>query len=153
MLGRTLTGLALLLAGPALAQTAPPANVTMQNGQPRSTVPTMGNCWDSVTNAWTGCAANGGAVRESFALATANVPSAAATVFGGNYIFSQTCTTYGTITLQVRKADGTTYKTVISKTADDAGADTGLSLGSFAVVRVTVTGTTGCNALLARVPS
>jgi hypothetical protein len=141
--------LALLLAG----QTAPPSNVTMQNGTPRSVVPTVDNCWDAVANAWTGCAANGGAVRESFTLVTANVPSAPVTVFGGNYIFSQTCTTYGTLTLQARKADGTTYKTILTKTADDAGTDTGLSLGSFAVVRVTVAGTAGCSALLARVPS
>jgi hypothetical protein len=148
-----LTLLALLLASPALAQTAPPANVTMLNGQPRSVVPGASMCWDAPSALWTACAATGGAVRESFALVVANVPSAQATVYGGDYILSQTCTSYGTLALQVLGPDGATWQTVVSKTASDAGAGTGLSIGSFAKVRVTVTGTAGCNALLARVPA
>ena len=140
-------------AQPTWAQTAPPANTTMQNGQPRSVVPMASLCFDAVAVAWTGCSATGGAVRESFALVAANIPSAQATVYGGDYIFSQACSAYGTLTLQVLGPDGTTWVTVISKTASDANGGTGLSLGSFAKVRVTVTGTTGCNALLARVPA
>jgi hypothetical protein len=91
--------------------------------------------------------------QESFRLVSANTPSAAATVFGGDYILSQTCAAYGTLNLQVLGPDGAVYATVLTKTASDAGGGTSVALGSYAMVRVTVTGTTTCNAILARVPA
>jgi len=93
-----------------------------------------------------------GGVQEVIQLVTANVASAAQTVYGGNYIFSQTCTTYGTDALQVRGPDGATYQTVISLAASDTTGGTAVSLGSSALVKAVVTGTTGCNATLSRVP-
>ncbi|WP_230630719.1 hypothetical protein [Sphingomonas sp. Leaf37] len=91
--------------------------------------------------------------REAFRLANANTPSAAATVFGGQYILSQACSGYGTLNLQVLGPDSSTYQTVISKAASDTTGGTSLALGSYAVVRITIAGTTACNAVLARVPA
>ena len=145
--------LALFVSTPAVAQVGPPANVTMLNGQPRAVTPGAHYCFDSVTAAWTPCPAFGAAVRESFKLVDANTPSPPMTVFGGDYILSQTCASYGTLTLEIRGPDGVAWLTMFSKTASDTGSGTGLSLGSFAQVRVTVNGTTGCNGILARVPS
>jgi hypothetical protein len=90
--------------------------------------------------------------QQSFALVTANVAAPAITAYGGNYILSQTCGTYGTVTLQVRGPDGATYQTVVSKTAADTTGGSIISLASFANVRATLTGTAGCYVQLARVP-
>lgn len=90
--------------------------------------------------------------QETKALVTANVASSSVQVFGGDYIFAQTCTSYGTLTLAVLGPDGVTYQTLLSKTATDTTGGTGLALGSAAVVKATITGTTGCNVLLSRVP-
>ena len=94
-----------------------------------------------------------GGVRESFKLIAANVPSAAATVFGGDYILSQVCGGYGTLNVQALGPDGSTWQTIITKTASDTAGGTGFALGSYAQIRVTVTGTTACNAIVARVPA
>ena len=145
--------LALFASTPAIAQVGPPTNVTMLNGQPRAVTPGAHYCFDNVVAAWTPCPAFGAAVRESFPLVAVNTPSPAATVFGGDYILSQTCASYGTLALQILGPDGTTWLTLLTKTASDNGNGTGLSLGSFAQVRVTVSGTAGCNSILARVPS
>ncbi len=91
--------------------------------------------------------------RESFQLVANNTASNAVTLYGGDYILSQACTGYGTLTFERRNPDGITYKPMFTKTALDTGNDSGIVLGSFAVVRVTISGTTGCNAILARVPS
>jgi hypothetical protein len=91
--------------------------------------------------------------QESFQLVAANVPSAPATVYGGDYILSQTCTTYGTLNVQVLGPDGATWQTVLSKTASDTAGGSGFALGSYAQIRMTVSGTSGCNALVARVPA
>jgi len=91
--------------------------------------------------------------RESFQLIAANTPSAAVTVFGGDYIISQTCTAYGTVTLQVLGPDGATWLTLGTFTGTDTGNGTGGTIGSYAQIRMTVSGTSGCNAVLARVPS
>ena len=91
--------------------------------------------------------------QESFQLVSANTPSAAATGAGGDYILSQTCTGYGTLALQALGPDGVTWQTLLTKTSSDTAGGTGMSLGSYAQVRITVSGTTGCNTILARVPA
>lgn len=102
--------------------------------------------------------------RESYNLIVANVAgsdqnangsfTAAATVrvYGGNYVFSQVCSAYGTAALQVLGPDGA-YQTVTSKTAADTTGGTAVALGAGATVRATVSGTTGCAAVLVRVPA
>lgn len=94
-----------------------------------------------------------GGVREAFQLVSANTPITSATVYGGDYILAQTCSSYGTVTLQVRGPDASTWLTLVTKTAADTGSGTGIALGSYAVVRVTVSATTGCFASLSRVPA
>lgn len=96
-----------------------------------------------------------GGRQEAFALATANTASAPATVYGGDYIWSQSCTGYnsGTRALQVLGPDGSTYQTLVSKTASDTTGGTGLALGGGAVVRDSLpSGSTGCVSTLTRVP-
>jgi hypothetical protein len=90
--------------------------------------------------------------QESVALASANVAASPATLYGGDYIAAQTCSGYGTIAWQVRGPDGATYQTILSRTMPDTAGGAEIKLGSNAVVRVVLTGTTGCNALLTRVP-
>lgn len=89
---------------------------------------------------------------ETFALATANVASASVTLFGGDYIFAQTCSAYGTDAFQVLGPDGTTWSNLASYTTTDSGNGHTATLGANAVVRVTLTGTTGCNVTLSRIP-
>lgn len=91
--------------------------------------------------------------QESFALATGNAASAAVTVYGGDYVFAQMATGYGTIKLQLLGPDGATWLDLVSKTASDAtGAGTGLAIPNASQVRVTLTGTSGAYATLKRVP-
>lgn len=92
------------------------------------------------------------AKQEALALATSNGVASPVTAYGGDYIFAQSCTSYGTLTLQVRGPDGATWSTVATYTAADPGGGVLVTLGSAAVVRVALTGTTGCNATLSRVP-
>lgn len=89
---------------------------------------------------------------ESFQLITANASAPAAGLVGGAYVFTQLCTGYGTVTLRYRGPDGATMIALLSKTAADSGGGTILSFGSNAIVDVTVSGTTGCNATLAKMP-
>ena len=143
--------LALALSpGVALGQSAPFAYV--QNGN----APIRAPC---VVQADLTCAAVSStypmptaAKQESVTLIAANTPASAATVYGGNYAFSQTCSAYGTLTLRYRGPDGATMLTLVSKTASDSTGATLVQLGSNAVVDATVSGTTGCNATLSRVP-
>lgn len=94
-----------------------------------------------------------GGKKESFQLAAANVAAAQVTVYGGDYIFAQLATGYGTIKLQVLGPDGATWLDLVSKTASDAsGAGTGIALPNDAQVRATLTGTTLASATLRRVP-
>lgn len=90
--------------------------------------------------------------QEAFQLASNNTASTASTTYGGDYIFSQTCSGYGTVSLQVLGPNGSTYQTILTKSAADTAGGTGLALGSYASVQVTLSGTTGCSALLSRVP-
>lgn len=89
---------------------------------------------------------------ESFQLITANASAPAAGLVGGAYVFTQLCTSYGTVTLRYRGPDGATMIALVSKTAADSGGGTILSFGSNAIVDATVSGTTGCNATLAKMP-
>lgn len=89
---------------------------------------------------------------DSFGLAAANVPASAVTVAGGRYVVSQVCSAYGTLTVRYRGPDGATMLTLLSKTAADSGGGTLITLAAGAVIDATVSGTTGCNATLVRVP-
>lgn len=94
-----------------------------------------------------------GGKQESFPLANANVASGAVTVYGGDYIFAQMASAYGTLKLQILGPDGATWLDLISKTASDSdGAGIGLALASNAQLRVVLTGTTAAFATLKRVP-
>ncbi len=90
---------------------------------------------------------------EAFQLVNANVSAGQVKVVGGDYVLAQTGVTYGTLTLQVLGPDGTTWLTLVTKSASDGGSGTGVTLAANAVVRVTVAGTTGCYASLSRVPA
>ncbi len=90
--------------------------------------------------------------QETFALVTANAPATAATTYGGSYVVSQSCATYGTVTVRYRGPDGATMLTMLTKTSADSTGGTLVSLASSAIVDATVSGTTGCNVTLARVP-
>lgn len=90
--------------------------------------------------------------QETLSLVTTNTPAAQQTVLGGTYIFNQQASVYGTVTLQVLGPDGATWQTVLSKTASDTTGGSSVALGSNAVVRSTVAGTTGAVATLSRVP-
>lgn len=89
---------------------------------------------------------------ETFRLATANVPGNAATLFGGSYVLTQACASYGTVTLRYLGPDGTTMTAMLTKTASDSAGGTLVSLGASAIVDVTLAGTTGCNVTLSRIP-
>jgi hypothetical protein len=93
--------------------------------------------------------------QENVTLAAANVASAAATIFGGSYVFSQSCASYngGALALRYRGPDGTTMVTLLTRTASDSTGGAQLALGSNSVLDVTLpAGSTGCNATLSRVP-
>lgn len=89
---------------------------------------------------------------EAFQLVTANVPIAPVTLAGGNYVLTQLCATYGSIALRYRGPDGATMIQLVSKTAADSGGGTVLAFGTNAIVDAALSGTTGCNATLARIP-
>ena len=91
--------------------------------------------------------------QESFALVSGNVPNPPATVHGGTYAVSQGCASYGTTMIRYRGPDGATMMPLLSRTATDANGATLVSLGSNAVIDAIVSGTTGCNVTLARVPN
>lgn len=90
--------------------------------------------------------------QETVPLVTANAAAAPAGVIGGDYVFAQTCTGYGSLSLQALGPDGATYQTLLTRTAADTAGGTGIALGSGAIVRVATFGTAGCNAVLSRVP-
>jgi hypothetical protein len=95
------------------------------------------------------------AKQENIAMATANSVAAPASVYGGSYIFSQSCAAYdgGNLTLRYRGPDGVTMMAMMSKTVADTDGGTLVTLGSNASVDVLLpSGATGCNATLSRVP-
>ncbi|WP_433910358.1 hypothetical protein [Sphingomonas yabuuchiae] len=89
--------------------------------------------------------------QESVALATANTPIAPTTLYGGNYIFTQACTAYGSVALRYRAPDGSMI-TLATKVVGDTGGGTAFQFGTSQVVDVLLTGTTGCNVTLSRIP-
>jgi hypothetical protein len=93
-----------------------------------------------------------GGKQESFALATANASAAAVPVYGGDYVFAQSCSAYGSVSLRVRGVDGATMIPILTKTSVDTTGGTGVALGTNAVIDVTLSGTTGCEVTLSRVP-
>lgn len=109
--------------------------------------------------AWSGGSSGAGALipcgspQEGFQLASGNVASPAATVFGGDYILDQVCSAYGSLQLQRLGPDGATWITSLTKTAADGAAPTGITIGGKAQVRVVLSGTAGCAATLTRVPN
>lgn len=91
--------------------------------------------------------------QEVFALATANVAVAQVQVYGGQYLFNPLCTTWGTVTFASLGPDQTTWQTIASYTAAPATPSVQLALGTRANVRVTLSGSAGCNIKLSRVPA
>lgn len=89
---------------------------------------------------------------ETFQLATANTPSAPVTLVGGSYILAQSCAAYGSVSLRYRGPDGGAMVAMVTKTAADSAGGTLVQLGGGAIVDVSLSGTTGCNVSLTRVP-
>lgn len=92
------------------------------------------------------------APSERLALVSGNIAAGAFTVTGGRYILSQSCAGYGSLTLRYLAADGTTMLPLVAKAASDVTVGTSLFLANAAVVDAAISGTTGCNAILSRVP-
>lgn len=89
--------------------------------------------------------------QEAVALVSANTATAPATLYGGTYVLNQLCTAYGTVALRYRGPDGATMLPLIMKAAADT-AGTAVQFGSGQVVDVALSGTTGCNVTLSRIP-
>jgi hypothetical protein len=85
-------------------------------------------------------------------LASANAASATQTVYGGSCIFAQNCTAYGSVALQLLGPDGATFQTLLTRASADSTGGTEMKIGSGASAKVVLTGTTGCRAILTRVP-
>ncbi len=90
---------------------------------------------------------------ERLVLAGNNVAAAPATAVGGLYILNQSCGGYGSLTLRYLAADGVTMLPLLTRTVSDTGGGTNIYLGAGAMVDISLSGTTGCNAQLARVPA
>ena len=90
--------------------------------------------------------------REAYTLVSANAPAAPATVYGGQYVVTQGCAAYGTVTVRYRGPDGATMLPLLSRGASDSNGGTIVALGSAAMIDATVSGTTGCNVQIARLP-
>ena len=91
--------------------------------------------------------------QQILTLASANVSTGTKIAFGGTYVFAQLCSAYGTVNLQVLGPDGVTYETLVTKAAADSNGGTGVGLGPNAVVKVVLSGTTGCVVTLSKVPN
>ena len=90
---------------------------------------------------------------ERLVLVGNNVAVAPVTALGGLYVLNQSCNGYGTVTLRYLGADGITMLPLLTRTASDTGGGTNIYLGAGAVVDINLSGTSGCNANLARVPA
>jgi hypothetical protein len=89
--------------------------------------------------------------QESVVLATANTSIAPATLYGGTYVLTQACTAYGSVALRYRAPDGTML-TLATKIVGDSGGGSTFQFGTAQIVDVLLTGTTGCNVTLSRIP-
>ena len=97
---------------------------------------------------------SGASKQEAFTLISNNTPAAAQAVYGGDYIFSVVGTFGGaSVQLQALGPDGTTYINI--GTPVTASGTSGVRIGSYGVMRATVTGGTpsGISASLSRIPS
>lgn len=143
-----------LLSTPAVSQSYPVS--ASPDGWARPTAPCV---YDPVTKLCTLSTASAPLPvltinrTEAFQLATANTATAPVTLIGGAYVFTQTCSGYGSVTLRYRGPDGATMTSMLSKTAADTAGGTIASFGNGAIVDVALSGTTGCNVTLARIPS
>lgn len=143
--------LACLLAAPAVGQTTYPKIIA-----PSTIVPPQGVAFAD-TDGSTKIASPATPLpvagrQEMVTLATANTAAPAATLYGGTYILNQACSAYGSVTLRYRSPDGATMLPLTTKSAPDSGGGSTIQFGSAQVVDVTLTGTTGCNVTLSRVP-
>lgn len=86
--------------------------------------------------------------NERVTLIAGNAPAGPVKLYGGRYVFLVTCTTYGTVTLRSYGADGTTTLVSGSYTANGAAS---FDMMAGQVVDATVSGATGCNAVIGRV--
>lgn len=142
---------ALLFSPAASAQT-----VSSSIQAPAGYAPMQSPCVKQANGACVPVAADAvlptGGKQEAFTLVSANTPAAAVTTYGGSYVLTQSCTAYGTLSLRYRGPDNSTMTAMLSKTATDTGGGTLIALGTGAVVDATVSGTSGCNAILTRIP-
>lgn len=90
---------------------------------------------------------------ERLVLAGNNVAAAPVTAIGGLYVLNQSCGAYGSLTLRYLGADGATMLPLVTRTGPDTGGGTNIYLGAGTLVDITLSGTSGCNAQLARVPA
>lgn len=93
--------------------------------------------------------------QEVVQIVSGNVAQAPQAVYGGVYTLMQSCADYGggALALRYRGPDGVAMMPLVARTATDNGGGTLITLGSNAIVDVTLpTGATSCNAMLARVP-
>ncbi len=149
---RAALGIALLIA-PTLAAAQSTKPVAAPGAFTPQTAMSFGAIGEKATPVTPATPLPTGGVREAYQLITANTPGASVKLYGGDYILSQLCSSYGSLRLEVLGADGLTWLPLVTKTASDSGSGTGVALGSYAAVRVTVSGTAGCYASLSRVPA
>ncbi|BCI72747.1 hypothetical protein SUS17_1448 [Sphingomonas sp. S17] len=143
--------------GILLSLVAGPAAMAQQVAAPAGYAPLTAPC---TTQPDGRCAALSGdtpmpvATRaERLVLVGNNVAVAPVTALGGLYVLNQSCNGYGTVTLRYLGADGITMLPLLTRTASDTGGGTNIYLGAGAVVDINLSGTSGCNANLARVPA
>ena len=143
--------------GVLLSLAAGPAAVAQQVAAPAGYAPLTAPC---TTQPDGRCAVLSGdtpmpvATRaERLVLVGNNVAAAPVTALGGLYVLNQSCNGYGTVTLRYLGADGITMLPLLTRTASDTGGGTNIYLGAGTVVDINLSGTSGCNANLARVPA
>jgi len=81
------------------------------------------------------------------------LPTNPVQVYGGNYIFTQSGTGYGSIILDILSADGSTWAPLVTKTAAETDGGTAVTLGAGATVRARAVNMTTSYAKLSRVPA
>lgn len=131
--GALAVAIALSACLPMPADAAPPAQIPVVSADGSSRVPSQ-------------------SIAETYVVVSGNVSAGTITLMGGDYILDQVCTAYGTLTLQRLGPDGSTFITSVAKSASDTATGTGVTFGNGAQVKVVLSGTTGCNATLSRVP-
>lgn len=90
--------------------------------------------------------------KQAVMLITASATTGPQTLFGGRYVFSQSCLNYNGqgLSLRYRGPDGTAMLTAATKTSADAAL---VEVPAGAIVDATVpSAAIGCNASLSRIP-